>query len=352
MSDQHRHADPLDELFTPLEPTMPDARFVAGLRRRLVDALAVTDDGRPVPDVELPRPATTELPTVAGHEPARTAATSTAPPAPSGLMPYLSVAGAAAAIEWYTEVFGAREQVRYDADDGRIGHAELVIQGAELAIADEYPEYGVRGPLSIGGTPVSLSLAVPDVDAVFAAATAAGARVEREPTDEPYGARTAVIRDPFGHRWLLQTFTSTPSIAEIEAGMPGYTVREPEPEPTPAPGRRQPVELGYFTISTPDTDRAARFYGSLFGWVTEPGNAGDAYRHVANTTLPLGLTPGPTDEPAIMYFRVDDADAFAARVGELGGRVVERAVYDSGPCIMCEDDQGRVFHLWQPAPGY
>ena len=113
-----------------------------------------------------------------------------------------------------------------------------------------------------------------------------------------------------------------------------------------------PVEVGYLTFATPDTAVASRFYGELFGWVAEPGNAGEGYAHIGNTKLPMGLTPGPVDEAPVLYFRVDDVGAYAARVRELGGRSSARRRYDSGPNAVCRDDQGREFQLWQPAPGY
>lgn len=353
MSNPTRDGDPLDDLYAPPAPAAPDRAFVARLRRRLVDTLAIAPDGTELPTVELARPTTTAA-TGADrprHETSTAMTDTTLNRTSAGITPYLCVDGAAAAIEWYTSIFGAVEMVRFDGDDGRIGHAELVVGNSHFYLADEYPESGVRGPRSIGGTPVSLSLEVADADAVHAAAVAAGATSEREPTDEAYGARTAVIVDPFGHRWMLQTFVAHPSADEITASMPGYTVTE---KSAASPGREPdgPVELGYFTLSAPDTTRAAAFYGALFGWVAEGGSLGDEYQHVANTTLPLGLTPGSPDEPAVLYYRVADADVVAARVGELGGRIIDRADYDSGLCIECVDDQGRTFQLWQPAPGY
>jgi predicted enzyme related to lactoylglutathione lyase len=66
----------------------------------------------------------------------------------------------------------------------------------------------------------------------------------------------------------------------------------------------------------------------------------------------MGLTPGPVDEPPVLYFRVADVAAYTTRVRELGGEVVSEATYDSGPNAVCRDDQGREFQLWSPAPGY
>jgi uncharacterized glyoxalase superfamily protein PhnB len=283
-----------------------------------------------------------------------TTTTTSTPPATavtSTLTPYLAASDAGAAMDWYVAVLGAVEQVRYTGDDGRIGHAELSIGGARFMLSDEYPELGVPvvSPTTLGGTPFSMHLEVPDVDAVHARVAADGrARVGRPPHDEAYGARSFDMVDPFGHRWMIQTPTGTPSIAEIEAQMEGYTITAADAPPAGT----APVELGYVTFATPDTATAARFYGALFGWVTEGGSLGDEYAHVANTRLPMGLTPGPVDEAAVLYFRVDDIARYVARVRELGGEVVSEATYDSGPNAVCRDDQGREFQLWSPAPGF
>lgn len=122
-----------------------------------------------------------------------------------GLVPYLCCAGAAAAIDFYVRVFDAVERQRWTAPDGRIGHAELTLAGLTLYLADEHPEFGARGPRSIGGTPVSFVLAVPDADATVDRAVAAGATVERPVTRQDDGSRSGWIIDPFGHRWNLLT---------------------------------------------------------------------------------------------------------------------------------------------------
>src|SRR5918998_2929146 len=91
-------------------------------------------------------------------------------PIPEGyrrVTPYLIVDGAAAAIDFYTSVFGASERMRMDAPEGKIGHAELEIGDSVIMLADEHPDMGARGPRSIGGTPVSLHVYVEDADDVF-----------------------------------------------------------------------------------------------------------------------------------------------------------------------------------------
>ena len=119
------------------------------------------------------------------------------------LTPYLTVQGAAAAIDWYRDAFGATEAFRVVGDDGRVGHAELTIGGARLMLSDEYPEIGVLAPASLGGASAAMHLGVADVDAAFERAVAAGATVQQPPADQPHGSRQGTLVDPFGHRWML-----------------------------------------------------------------------------------------------------------------------------------------------------
>lgn len=116
---------------------------------------------------------------------------------------YLHVREAAAAIRFYTQVFGAREIERMNDEQGRVAHAELRLGAAVLMLADEHPEYGILSPLAFGGSGTSVHLHVDDVDAMTARAARAGAVVLREPADQPHGERQSRFRDPFGHEWLL-----------------------------------------------------------------------------------------------------------------------------------------------------
>jgi uncharacterized glyoxalase superfamily protein PhnB len=323
--------DPFDQLRLGDEPVQPDGRFIAGLRARIVAAVAALDDldAAPVPTVTLPERSTT----VPGT-------TTTTPAITAAITPYICVNDGVGALAWYADVLGAVELVRYTADDGRIGHAEMSIGGATFMLSDEYPEIDVRSPTTLAGTPFSMHVTVPDVDTVHARVAESGTTVERPPRDEAYGARSFTMRDPFGHRWMIQTLIASPTTEEIESDMPGYSITAAVP----------PVEIGYVTFASPDTARASRFYGELFGWAAEPGN--DQYAHVGNTKLPMGLTPGSADDAPDVYFRVDDIARSTARVRELGGEVISETTYDSGPNAVCRDDQGRTFQLWQPAPGY
>jgi uncharacterized glyoxalase superfamily protein PhnB len=119
------------------------------------------------------------------------------------MFPYLCVADASAAIAFYVNAFGAREKFRLVEPSGRIGHAEIELGTMTLMLSDEYPEYGIRGAKAIGETAVTIHLHVDDADAVIRRAAQHGATIEREPSDAFYGERSGVIRDPFGHRWMI-----------------------------------------------------------------------------------------------------------------------------------------------------
>jgi len=121
------------------------------------------------------------------------------------LSPYLCVDGADAAIAFYTEVFGAKERVRMPGPAGRVGHAELEIGDGLLMLSDEYPDMGNVGPKTVGGTPVTLSIYVDDVDVVYAKAIQRGATATRPVEDQFYGDRSGQFVDPFGHRWSVAT---------------------------------------------------------------------------------------------------------------------------------------------------
>jgi uncharacterized glyoxalase superfamily protein PhnB len=119
------------------------------------------------------------------------------------VFPYLRARDGNAAIEFYKRAFGAREEFRLTEPGGRIGHAELKFGPATVMVSDEYPDYGIHGPQESVPTGSAIHLHVDDVDALTKRAAEAGGTVLMEPTDQFYGERTARLRDPFGHEWLL-----------------------------------------------------------------------------------------------------------------------------------------------------
>ena len=130
--------------------------------------------------------------------------------------PYLCVDGADAAIAFYATVFGATVRMRLDGPDGKVGHCELQLGTGVIMLSDEYPEMGILGPTAIGGTPVTVSVYVNDVDAVFAAAVAHGATEQRAVQDQFYGDRSGQFLDPWGHRWSVSTHIEDISPEEME----------------------------------------------------------------------------------------------------------------------------------------
>jgi PhnB protein len=134
-----------------------------------------------------------------------------------GAVPYLIVRGAAEALAFYAAGFGAVESMRLpDEKSGRIGHADLAIGAARFMLADEYPELGIVGPQTVGGTTVTIHVYVENVDAFTERAVAAGASVVRPITDMFYGDRAVILQDPFGHRWSFASRIEEVSVEEMK----------------------------------------------------------------------------------------------------------------------------------------
>lgn len=132
------------------------------------------------------------------------------------LYPYLRVRSTAEAIIFYERAFGGEELFRLTAPDGRIGHAQVKLGPATLMLGDEILERGIRGPLSLGGTAVALHLHFSNVDHAFDRAVAAGAEVLMPLKNQFWGERMAIVRDPFGHEWLLGGHIESVSPEEMQ----------------------------------------------------------------------------------------------------------------------------------------
>ncbi len=137
------------------------------------------------------------------------------PPGYTTVTPHLVCRGAAGAIAFYTRAFNARPRVRMDDPQGRVVHGEFRIGSSIVMIGEETPERGASAPPSIGGTPVTLFLYVPNVDKAFAQATAAGATAEMPPTDMFWGDRYCKVVDPYGHKWSMATHIEDVSPREM-----------------------------------------------------------------------------------------------------------------------------------------
>ena len=141
-------------------------------------------------------------------------------PIPEGcntLTPHLVVRDAAKAIEFYQQAFGAQLCGIHRTPDGKVMHAALRVGNSMLMLNDEFPNWNVFSPLSPGGgTSVTVHIYVEDVDAAFARAVTAGARVKMPVADMFWGDRYGVLIDPSGHQWSLATRTKELSEREIE----------------------------------------------------------------------------------------------------------------------------------------
>ena len=148
--------------------------------------------------------------------------TPTVNPIPHGMhtiTPHLVCNGAAAAIEFYKEAFGAVEVARLAGPDGRLMHGMVRIGDSALMLVDEFPEMHALGPKALGGSPVTIHLSVTDVDASYKRATAAGASARMPVTDMFWGARYGMVQDPFGHLWSIATQVRNLSMAQITEAM-------------------------------------------------------------------------------------------------------------------------------------
>ncbi len=312
--------DPLDALRLPATPLAPNPAFATRLRQQITRALAEgTDRGGPM--------TTTEN-------------TATTAPGPvtrrPTLSPYLAVREARRAASWYVDVFGGTLGEVVEMPDGRLGHAEIHIGDAVLMLADEFPEMDVVGPSARGGTTVSLVLDVDDVDRTTATAAGAGATVEREPADMPYGFRASAIVDPFGHRWLIEA-----PLASEEG------TDEPQTEDEPVTG---PGDIVYVTWRVKDEQRTAAFFGALLGWTFTPGHVERGLQvHGANVLG--GLWGGGDNAPvdAKLMYQVADIVEAAALVRSLGGTATEPELQPYGWSSECTDDQGMEFWITSSA---
>lgn len=143
-------------------------------------------------------------------------------PIPDGyqsVTPYLIIKGAARAIDFYKEAFGAVELMRLATPEGTVGHAEIKIGNSIIMLADEHPSMDAFGPETRGGTSVGLLIYVEDVDAVAERTIAAGATVVRPVKDQFYGDRSGTFNDPFGHQWTVATHIEDVTPEEIDRRM-------------------------------------------------------------------------------------------------------------------------------------
>jgi len=137
-------------------------------------------------------------------------------PGAHSLNAYITIKDCSSAIEFYKKAFGATEGARLLMPNGSIGHAEVLIEGSLLMMADENLEWGNKSPLTIGGNPMTFGLYLKDADQAFQKAIDAGAIPVMPVSDMFYGDRVGQVMDPFGYKWMITTHIEDVSFDEMQ----------------------------------------------------------------------------------------------------------------------------------------
>jgi PhnB protein len=247
--------------------------------------------------------------------------------------PRLTFKDAAKAIEFYKSAFGAKETFRFENEKG-IGHAEIMIGDSVIMLAEEWPEGGRFSPETLGSSPVTMALRVPDVDAFAEHAVSAGAKLQGAIADQFYGRRDATLLDPFGYTWSVSTVKEEMSVDEMHrrfrAMMKEGQAKKPAVEPVPK---------GYSTLTTylvvQDVDALISFMTKTFDaketFRGGPGSEGGLHCEVKIGDSMLMVGGGAagmkwrgTPMPSAFHIYVPDCDATYARALEAGGTSVDK----------------------------
>ncbi|MBI3491270.1 MAG: VOC family protein [Acidobacteria bacterium] len=234
--------------------------------------------------------------------------------------PALRVKNAAAAIEFYTKAFGAREVMRFEGH-GRIAHAELAIGNSIVMLGEEAPEAGFPSPETLGGSPVLMHLDVADADASVERAVAAGARLVTPVSDQFYGDRSGSVADPFGYRWTVATRKEDMSVDEMHRRMAAMEAQQQPREAstfmpkgfrtvTPYLVVEDAPALIEFTTRVFDAEERYRSVG--------PGGGMHAEVRIGDSMLMIGggregRPLGRAGMPTALHVYVEDTDAVYQR---------------------------------------
>src|ERR1700683_1009101 len=243
--------------------------------------------------------------------------------------------------------------------DGRVGHAQIDIEGARIMLADEFPEFGFKTPESLGGSPVHIHLDVKDVDTMAQRAIAAGAAVVRPVEDQFYGARSGQFRDPFGFIWSISTHKETLSTEEMQRRMDEMSRKEA------GPATKKYVREGFHIIKPYLVVRRVaqliEFLKGAFGAeerfrVNRPGTEvimhaelkiGDSMLELADANDQFPPTP------ATMILHVDDVDTVFERAVDAGATVwqpVTDQEYGARSATV-QDASGNRWSISKPSAG-
>jgi len=251
--------------------------------------------------------------------------------------PRLTFKSAAKAIEFYKKAFGAKETFRFENEMG-VGHAEMMIGDSVIMFSEEWPEGGRYSAETLGHSPVSMEINVPDVDAFVEHAVAAGAELARPVSDEFYGYRVGTLLDPFGYTWGVRTIKEEMSVEEMHRRfreMMKEGVQEKEKKRPTA----DPVPKGYTTITTylvaQDADALIDFMKKTFDaeelFRGGPGSEGGLHCEVriGDSMLMVGgggagMKWRGTPMPSAFHIYVPDCDATYARALEAGATPIDK----------------------------
>lgn len=286
--------DPFASLGGADDPVVPDGEFSRRLRRRVAEALGLPAEVplTDIPSISLPDRSTTMSTATSTTSASAADPTDVTVTVPT-MVPYLAVHDGPAALAFYAAAFGAEVVVRFDGDDGRVGHADLMIGPARFFLADEYPEIGVVSPRSLGGTTVTLHLEVPDIAATIDRAVTEGSTVQMEPQDMPYGHRQATLVDPFGHRWMLSqrlTSVGADELAERMSDMGFRMEGSWVDDPTTSAASNRPAVVArngriWPAVAAADAPALIRTAIEVFGFTEQIVVPGDAPGVVVHSQL-------------------------------------------------------------------
>ena len=251
--------------------------------------------------------------------------------------PRIAFRDPAKAIEFYKEALGAKETFRFEVG-GQIPHAELMIGESAIDVTGEWPEGGRFSAETLGGSPISISIQVDDVDRFTESAVAHGMKLVREPKTQFYGHRDAMLADPFGYSWSVWTVVEEMSVEEMHRRM-GREMRGPEGGKMPAEKgpKVDPVRRG-FRMVTPylvaaDGNALLDFARDVFGAeellrVNTPIGGVHGEMRIGDSTLMMGGgTPGRkfpgTLQPNALHVYVKDADAVTKKAVAAGATLVD-----------------------------
>lgn len=274
---------------------------------------------------------------------------------------YICVADANAAIDFYREAFGAKENWRLVEQGGKIGHAEIQIGNTTLMLSDEYPDYNTLSPATIGGSPVKIHLDVTDVDSFAERAIRAGATLARPIADQFYGDRSGQLTDPFGYTWIVSTHIRDVSVEEMQREMDKWTQEQSAKSSSEADYVKEPqlrrenrhAVTPYLTVHQPAEliDFVTKAFGAIEHF-RATGSAGGMHAEVSigDSIVMIGGAEHIDPIPTAIHLYVPDVDQAYERALKAGAKslmpVADQPYGERSGGV--EDAQGNRWYIATP----